>query len=933
MTFLKNNVKKIAVLLFALLVGFSLSACSSKEDTQKVQEGLASIAVGNLNNLKESFELRATTIQHDLPITWTVECQDNSAKIETVDGKIMVIITRSEYSEDANKVQNNPWGEATLKATVTVGKQTGTRDWDMFIKPGDKPVENKLTLAAVKAEAMAKDTAVLVEGTVFYVKKDGFMIIDKTETMFVYTNSVPNASIVPGAVVEVEGKKGVYYSMPQIASPTVKVKTPAPATGFDYSIAVESDVATVEAKPSTNPLNFTKLYKVSGKVESVELYSCKLAIKDTTTNGIIYIHYDSTEAALNELTAKVGSFVSLVVINYEFHSSYKVWRYMAVAGTVKDAEAPVISDAEIVTNSKNELTAAFNNKSFAFDLVFPAKASAGATLTWTSSNTGVIANDGKFTMPTSDTTVTLTVKVTSNAVSENLSLTVTAKALTKQSVSQVITALNTAAASGKTIDFVLVEGIIVGKDKSDYYYLADADAAIYVRQKLSADNLKVGDSVRVIGKAQVYLNSDKEYTRQISGNYKVVKLDDQTHACPLTLIDVALTDFDFMITKDNFLIAVLVEELYGKLVRFELFVKKVVEGSYTNYYLAESMDEGAAKIKVHHNSANLSEIEKLEGSKVKVTGIIYNYVIATGWSLGFLGREGDIEVPETLTEAEKVAIAKTEIDAIVKEGDNVTKDLGFITETAKATIPGAKYVWTTNDLTTLTAAGVFTAPEADKAVKITVSLFLDGNTAGTASQVWEINVTAKAAVVQAPASVIISQIYGGGGNSGAVYTNDFIVLYNTTDKAVDLTGWVLFYASSTGEFKLDSELSGYVQSAQLSGSIAAHGFYLVQGGAGKTVTDKPLPLTPDATSTFNLSGTKGKLALCNSGDKPVDASSPNVVDFVGYGAADLYEGSGPTPAPSNSTAVVRPTLTDTNDNAADFVTAEPVPKNSTSPAQ
>jgi hypothetical protein len=336
------------------------------------------------------------------------------------------------------------------------------------------------------------------------------------------------------------------------------------------------------------------------------------------------------------------------------------------------------------------------------------------------------------------------------------------------------------------------------------------------------------------------------------------------------------------------------------------------------------MTEGAPKILVYYKSLGIDGLEALAGTKVKVTAVIYDYSISSGWRLGFLDREGDIEVPLVLTEAEKLAIAAAEIEAIVKEGDEVSGNLGFITDTAMITIPGVKYTWTTDDLATITAAGAFTQPAADKTVVITVNCFLDGNIAGTASATWTINVTAKGPVLP---TLIISQIYGGGGNTGAVYTNDFIELYNTTDAPIDLTGWTVFYASDTGLFKLETETVGYTQAVTLTGTIAAHGYYLIQGAAGTTVTDIPLPVAADITCGINLSGTKGKVALCNTGDKPINALSANVVDFVGFGAtASLFEGTAPTAAPSNSTAVVRATLTDTNDNAADFTVAAPNPR-------
>ena len=37
--------------------------------------------------------------------------------------------------------------------------------------------------------------------------------------------------------------------------------------------------------------------------------------------------------------------------------------------------------------------------------------------------------------------------------------------------------------------------------------------------------------------------------------------------------------------------------------------------------------------------------------------------------------------------------------------------------------------------------------------------------------------------------IVISQVYGGGGNSGATITHDFVELYNRGATAVDVTNW------------------------------------------------------------------------------------------------------------------------------------------------
>lgn len=155
-------------------------------------------------------------------------------------------------------------------------------------------------------------------------------------------------------------------------------------------------------------------------------------------------------------------------------------------------------------------------------------------------------------------------------------------------------------------------------------------------------------------------------------------------------------------------------------------------------------------------------------------------------------------------------------------------------------------------------------------------------------------------------NAVISEVYGGGGNKGAAFTKDFIELYNPTSADLDLTGWSVEYLSASGNSGGKHELSG---------SLPAGGYFLIQEGGGDT--GEPLP-APDAEGNLNLSGSKGSVKL-------YDASGAEV-DLVGYGAASLSEGS-PAQALSNSTSAQRDAKgTDTDDNAADFSAAAPTPK-------
>jgi predicted extracellular nuclease len=169
------------------------------------------------------------------------------------------------------------------------------------------------------------------------------------------------------------------------------------------------------------------------------------------------------------------------------------------------------------------------------------------------------------------------------------------------------------------------------------------------------------------------------------------------------------------------------------------------------------------------------------------------------------------------------------------------------------------------------------------------------------------------------ADLVVSQVYGGGGNSGATYTHDFVELHNRGGAPVDVTGWSVQYAAAAGTSWQVTRLSGTVQPGR---------HYLVQEakGAGGTT---PLP-TPDATGAIALAGTAGKVALVRAeGALSCGAScagAAGVQDFVGYGGANEAEGT-PVPALSNTTAAVRTDAADSDDNSHDFTVGAPTPRN------
>lgn len=175
------------------------------------------------------------------------------------------------------------------------------------------------------------------------------------------------------------------------------------------------------------------------------------------------------------------------------------------------------------------------------------------------------------------------------------------------------------------------------------------------------------------------------------------------------------------------------------------------------------------------------------------------------------------------------------------------------------------------------------------------------------------------AAVSVDAPVIINEVYGGGGNSGAAFNRDFIELINVSDAAVDLSSWSVQYASTTG---------GTWQVTPLTGMSLGAGKTLLIGQATGTNTSLP-GFEPDVNGTIPMSGTGGKVALVSSASALAGstglAQAESVIDYVGWGAATDFAGAA-APATSNGLSISRNAeAMNTVNNGTDFATQTPTP--------
>lgn len=177
------------------------------------------------------------------------------------------------------------------------------------------------------------------------------------------------------------------------------------------------------------------------------------------------------------------------------------------------------------------------------------------------------------------------------------------------------------------------------------------------------------------------------------------------------------------------------------------------------------------------------------------------------------------------------------------------------------------------------------------------------------------------------AHLVISQIYGAGGNSGAALTNDYIEIFNPTSAPVALSGLSVQYASSTG--------TSWSNTTALPAKTLQPGQYFLVSEFSNGAIGSALP-TADATGSINLSGTAGKVALVNGTTALPAAATPtstNVIDWVAFGtAASPAEGGVPTATLSPTMAAIRTNeCVDTDNNGADFTVKAAAPRNTSTP--
>ena len=320
------------------------------------------------------------------------------------------------------------------------------------------------------------------------------------------------------------------------------------------------------------------------------------------------------------------------------------------------------------------------------------------------------------------------------------------------------------------------------------------------------------------------------------------------------------------------------------------------------------------------------DFEGTETINITLNGATSPYTIATGTASINLN---DNDAPPSVTVTAGVNGAESSANGTFTINLSSAAPLGGINVNYTLTGTAALNIDYSDAL-----SGVINIPQGSTSGTVTLTTNEDPDIEGTETINITLNSVSGGYGIGVPASatinlldndnppIVINEVYGGGGNGGSLYKNDFIELYNNSNTPFNLAGWSVQYASSTGTSWATTPLTG---------SIPAHGYYLIQQAAGTTGGTADLP-TPDAIGSIAMAAASGKVILVNittaqTGANPTGSS---IVDKVGYGSANGFEGTGPAPLLTNTTSDQRtPIGNDSNDNSSDFTSqSTQTPKNS-----
>lgn len=733
-----------------------------------------------------------------------------------------------------------------------------------------------------------------------YENMNGGFYIASSNNELAYIFGTKPDNVKAGKLYTVSGTVTTHYGMYQIKSATfVETGSKANTVTPKQELTIEEWHNLPKPSDSKNLTNHTLYTLVNVKFISVTSgsYTNYYFVNqdfDTTTEvndkNSIRAYYKGNVTALTPIVGKNIQSINLVFNGY--HSNDKAWDAM-FAGTLDKDVVLQLTAEEQVELAKSTLDNKFK------DLIIYKQENIeipttmdGVTISWTSDKTN-LTTEGTVTLPETGNVVVKLTGVIKSSTNESLTETVEYNVVVGMPDLMTISEF-VALGTGKV---GLIEGVVSGLVSNGTYSIEDATDAVSLRP-LSGATFVIGNKYQV-------LVSKSEYKGLLQAEQKLEATDLGVSTLPafVNLDSEELTSDNLLKYQSNLIsLTKVIISNYSKQV-----------GDYTTVSFTLTRSDNATIAFRYDSRIGVSDTTLLyslkDGDIIDVVGAPLGWYNAPQISFS----NSSQIVKATLTDQDKVE----------QDAKSLIKTIS-ISAAGSIDLPatgnnGTTITWaytdntnTNNSLINLTDKTVIMPEGENVTVKLTATVSLN-----EATENVEVLVTLGEQVAEG--TLMIYEVYGGGGNNGATYKNDYVVLYNGTNSTIDLSSYSLQYASKSGTF---NEKNINV----LTGTIKAGEYYVAQMAAGSNgTTDLP---RVNYTGTLALGSREGKIALVKKTTVISNKNDADVVDFVGFGAANEYEGTNPVAILSNSTSARRKTvngaIVDTNDNSQDFevVTAD-----------
>ena len=314
-----------------------------------------------------------------------------------------------------------------------------------------------------------------------------------------------------------------------------------------------------------------------------------------------------------------------------------------IAGCTNEPENT--DDADNAADAAKKLSLDISDPlSVTSNIDFPTAGLHNATITWSTNNTAVIANDGTVTRPAIGANpVTVVITATVKVGKEEVSKDFTVKVLAAVPSSAMTIAQFIAAADDTVVELT---GVVTGTIQGKGFHMADATGHTYIYLGVSTDYV-LGDEVTVMGTKDTYYNIPE--LTFVTSNEKISSGN--------TLPAFVDTDIPTIYLEDNE-----DTDIYNTMIKLSGVVEIVGANNNVNLVWFDA-DMNKQYIEVYYKSGDVDKVaalRALEGKFVSVEAILMDYFSAGWWRISVNSNSTITEL--TLTDQQKADYAAAGLD-------------------------------------------------------------------------------------------------------------------------------------------------------------------------------------------------------------------------------------------------------------------------------